>query len=399
MGFDRNSASVLILCSLPFHFNVLSDAMGKIMEGIKIGWKRELSYYEDYFANKITGYVGDVFSIIFIFIYYKVGKMRLIVSVLFICNAVTWLFYLAIDENKIYILFIIKALQGIYCSGLQIAHFSYLMHFGNDSNKCFLGCLTQFSMFAGLFFENLIFALVSWKAAIFIFFAESFIFGGLIWLVPEYHIKSKSITKESIFRKENIKMVVISTISMCLQLLSGIGILLSSLSKMLGGVGLDLSGPLQSCLFDFVGGLACLISAFITDPIGSKYMFSFSCFGLFIGLLMYAFTLKISTPKWLGALSVFVYFLFYGLGMGPIPWYLFSVLVPEGCRIESTAIGTLSNLFIPTLLDLLWNALDKATGQFGSTVFGAADCLLSIIFGLVFIPVEHNNVEGNINIL
>lgn len=59
---------------------------------------------------------------------------------------------------------------------------------------------------------------------------------------------------------------------------------------MLGGVGLYLSGPLQSCLFDFVGGLAWLISAFITDAIGSKYMFSFSCLGLHFGLLMYAFT-------------------------------------------------------------------------------------------------------------
>lgn len=401
MGFDKESAYILLLCSLPFQYNVFSDSMNKMINGMKGGWKTktELTENENYFLDKITSYFGIVFSIVFIFIYYRVRKMRSIISIIFFCSAVTWLLYMAVDEDKMFILYIIKALQGIYCSGLQVAHFSYIMHFANDNMKCFYGSLTQFSMFIGLFIENLIFTFLDWKSAAIIFFVESVIFGGLIWLVPEYHVKPKSVTREYIYRKDNLKLLIISIVSMAIQLLSAIGVLLNSLSEMLEGVGLSLSGPTQSCLFDFVGALAGLISAFITDPIGPKYMFAISALGLCVGLLMYAIQLKVKSPNWVGALSVFVYFLFYGLGMGPIPWYLFSILVPEGCRIESTAIGVCSNLFIPPILDKLWDTLNKKSGQFGSSIFGAVDCVFAIIFGLVFIPVERDTEEYNVNIL
>lgn len=169
MGFDRNSAYVLILCSIPLHFNLYSDSMSKMLNGLMKGWKSELTYYENYFADKITGYVGIIGSILFIFIYYHFQKMRLIISILFYCSAVTWILYLGVKENTVFLLLIIRTLQVIYQSGLHIAHFTYIMHFADQQMICFYGCLTQCSMFTGLLLENLLFSFVSWNAAAIIF--------------------------------------------------------------------------------------------------------------------------------------------------------------------------------------------------------------------------------------
>lgn len=91
---------------------------------------------------------------------------------------------------------------------------------------------------------------------------------------------------------------------------------------MLNGIGVDLGPSLESFLFDFVALLATLITSFIIDVVGSKVMWCISSFGLCVGLVIYATTLKIDVGNWIGTLGVFIYFLFYGLGEGPIPWCL-----------------------------------------------------------------------------
>lgn len=58
MGVDRNAASIIILLSLPFQFNFITDSYSILKAEIPKEWKtgRTLSYYEDYFAEKITYY-------------------------------------------------------------------------------------------------------------------------------------------------------------------------------------------------------------------------------------------------------------------------------------------------------------------------------------------------------
>ena len=141
-----------------------------------------------------------------------------------------------------------------------------------------------------------------------------------------------------------------------------------------------------------------MIAAFITDYIGTKNMWSFSSLGLCIGLIIYAITLKTDTPNWLGTLGVFVYFLFYGLGEGPTPWYLCGTMFPESVRIESSAIILFENLFLGPILEQLWNSLDKINGQFGSIVFSAVACFLSIFLGRL-IPAENRVNIDRVNIL
>lgn len=395
-----DSSFILILLSLPLQFGIMSDSNGKIMTDIRKGWikKKEFTYWENYFAEKLAYYFGMISTVSLVFIYYRVGKMRLIISILFFSSGITWLFYFGVKENNFYLLLIIRVLQGIYMGGLQLSHFIYVMHFVSDKTPNFFGCLTQFSMFVGLFLLNFLMSLLKWNVVVIILFVQSIVFGGLIWIVPEIHIKPKSLTREYVYSKEHLKNLIVAAMLMVFQLMSGIGVVLNELKKMMEGIGLNLTSPVESCTFDFVGALSTLIAAFITDAIGSKYMWAISCFGLCGGLAVYALTLKIKLSNWVGTLCVFVYFLFYGLGVGPIAWYIGSTLFPENVRLESSAVVLFVNLFVPQILDLAWKSLKEHTGQFGSSVLCSIVCLISMIFGIIFIPDEINVKVENINI-
>lgn len=229
MVFYRNIQYVLILLSIPFQFNMMADSVDLILLDKQKDWttKKELSYYETYFVRKLIYYFGIVSSIVLIFVYYKYKKMKLIISVNYFLCSVTWLLYFAVNEKTFIVIYIIRSLQGIYVGALQISHLTYIMLFANIRKKCFYGCLTQFSMFLGLLIMNFLFTLCGWRTVVIIFFVETAVFGGLIWLVPEIHIKPKSVVKESIFSKENFKCLLIAMALMLLQLLSGIGILLN----------------------------------------------------------------------------------------------------------------------------------------------------------------------------
>lgn len=180
--------------------------------------------------------------------------------------------------------------------------------------------------------------MTSWRTVSIILFVQALIFGSLIWFVPDVKIKPKSISKEYIFSKNHIRCLLVMIMLMVLQQLSGIGIILGQFTEILLSVGLNIDNHLQAIMFDFVGVLSTFIAAFITDTISTRYMWCFSAFGLCISLIIYGITLKIMLPKWVSVLGVFIFFLFFGLGEGQIPWYVSGTFFPEEVRIESSAV-------------------------------------------------------------
>lgn len=401
MPIERESAYILILLCLPLQFNLFTDSWQLIAVEIVKDWKdkKEFTYYENYFGKKATMYVATVFSIIFIFIFYKLQKMKLILSVTFALSAITWLIYFGVNENNMYLVYTIRSIQGVYMACFHVACLPYMMNFVKNSSKCFCGCLVQFSMFLGLFTMNLLFVYLTWSVIVVIMCVLSLAFSALIWLVPEYHVNPKSMTNEYIHKKENFKLLVIMLLAMFLQHISGIGILLGQLSKVLAELGLDIDMYLQTCLFDFVGTIAVINSAFMTDIITTRNMWTFSAFGLCVGLIIYGITLKIKMDNWISSVGVFIYFLFYGLGVGPIPWYLNGTFFSEDVRIESSGINLFWNLFLSPIMDFIWDKLRETFGQFGSVVFALISCFISMFYGLFVIPNDNNDDDDNINIL
>lgn len=387
MIFSRNIAYVIVILSLPFQFSFQLNFYTIGAYKIKSNWNFEkLSQFQSNVADKITTYFGAFSAIIWIIVSYKVRKRRLIISIVFDVSSVIWLIYIATSDNNLWLIIILRAINGILLGFFQTVHISYIMYFAEENLYGFFGCLVQVSMFLSLSLLYLMFYAIQWKTVCIILAIQSFLFSGLIWLIPEFWVIPKTSSHTRIYHQPYLRNAIIMVSIMMIQCFSGIGFMIDNCARLLYEIGIDIDSTVQSSFMNLIGCISTLICSFVIDIVGVRFMWVFSAFGLFISLMIYDLTLKVNSPKWLGVLSVFLYFLFYGLGQGPTPWLLCGVLFPESVMIESGGINTFMNRFMDIWFGYLLSAITNSFGEFGSIAMNATISLIGGIAGVFFIP-------------
>ena len=350
-------------------------------------------------SNKVTTCFASISAILSILISYKVRKRRLLITINFVISGIVFLFYLLVNENSYWLVIVLRGINGISLGFFQSVHISYIIHFASGDSLAFHGCLIQFAMFLSLIILNLMIYALSWKVIVAIISVQSFAFSGLIWIVPESPVLSKSFSGQQIYRHPHLKYLIVMISIMVIQCFSGIGFMVDNCPRLMQKIGIEMDSSLYSVLTNFIGCLSTLICSFIIDIIGVRYLWAFSGFGLVISLVLYAITLKANCPNWLGVFAVFLYFLFFGFGEGPIPWLLCGVIFPEVVMIESGGINCFMNRFMDIWFGYLLNAITKRFGEFGSVIFNAAFSLVGALVGLVFIPALKNIIPENTTLL
>lgn len=123
---------------------------------------------------------GTVASIISVFIYYKLKRSRLFLSMNFILNAMIWLAYLGFNENRFWLAILLRIFNGISCAIFHTISISYLFSFVYNNYAGFYGYLIQVAMFLSLALVYLIFSFLDYKVIAIIFAIQDIILSGII---------------------------------------------------------------------------------------------------------------------------------------------------------------------------------------------------------------------------
>ncbi|KAK8852976.1 glucose import [Tritrichomonas musculus] len=400
MNFTKNICYIIVILSFPLQFVFHNLFYSYGVPSIQKNWDMShVSKTQLDVANIITKYCAAFSPLAFIFISYKIKKLRKFMSILFFIGGVIFLLYLPINEHIVWFIIILRILNGILVGFFMSATIAYLMHYSINGIHGFNGSLIEVAITLGICITELMFYVIPWKIVGVLFSVQSFLFGGLIWLVPEYFVIPKSLSHDYIYRKPFLKNLLIMILIMIIQCFSGIGFMINNCARLLSGIGIELHSSIQSTLTNFISCLSAFISAFIIDVVSARYMWAFSSLGIVISLLIYDITLKIECPKWVGVFAVFLYFLFFGLGEGTIPWMLCGLIFPESLMIESGSINTFVNRFMDAWFDHLLNLISKSLGEFGSVAFNACITFFGIWVGLYFIPKMNISTEDKITII
>lgn len=396
---SRSFIYILIILSFPLQFGFHLNYFTHGSSDIQSGWDfSKISPFLLDVTNRITNYFGAVTTIIFIFVNYKIKKRRLQISIIYIISGIAWLMYIAVNDNNIWLSIVLRALDGIFIGFFQSSHISYLMHFSSEKLFGFHSSFIEVAITLAISLLNIMFLVIHWKIIAVILSIQSFLFGGLIWFIPEVTVIPKSYSRQYIHKSPFLKKLLVMVAIMAIQCFSGIGFMIDNCSRLLGDIGIDMNPYMQLALVNFISCLSAFISAFIVDVVGVQFMWAFSLFGITVSLLMYDITLKVDSPKWVGVLSVFIYFLFFGLGEGTIPWMLCGMMFPESLMIESGGINTFVNQFMGIWFGYLQNALIKEFGEFGSVLFSAVVSFFGIWFGLFLIPNMKKYYSENVTV-
>lgn len=398
---NKDLTNIILILFLPFQFQLLHDYYLRAVVNVEEQSQNfNVPFSQKEAANRIFFASGTIASVISVFIYYKIKKRRLFLSINFIFNAFVWIAYFGFNEKRFWISILLRIFNGMSCAVFHTIPISYLFVFVKGNYVGFYGYLISASMLLALALVYLLFTFIDYKIVAIIFAIQDIVLSGVIFFLPEIQAPSKQVTHDYVFSRHNIYNLFITVMLMVFQQFTGINIVLRKIPMLLEGIGLNMKNTLQFFFMDVVGFLSNLIGAFATVRVPRMIMWVFSSLGLCVGLIL--FTLMFMTDKvanWIGTLGAFLFYMFYGFGMGPIPWYFGGELFSDSLRIEAGAACFITNMVFTIIYEYIEKVIIKKYDESAAMILCTVCSLISIFFGVHFIPIPKKEDYGNDNIM
>ena len=258
---------------------------------------------------------------------------------------------------------------------IDVASLNYTGFFGN---------LHQVGIVIGIVLMEFLGMFCKWQILCFITAGVSIIAAGLIWLIPETSTR-RSEKQESFWTDTNVSNLVICITVMILQQFSGISAILTNLSDDLENAGINFKPENANVLTMFIQLVGVIICGFIIDRLGRMALFCGSSLGCGIILYLYSSTLKYAMTGWLPILYVAMYLFFFGIALGPLPWFIAPEMFAIQDRIFAASSVASANQLGSYFVSFLFPLTKEKMGLGYACYFFAAFCLLAAVFGFSYL--------------
>ena len=375
-------ALIYIFGSLQFGFSLTFYSF--VVSGLQNeypNWDTEKDNNLITYFNTFTALFASIGGVIIHFLL-LVLKRRIVVFIYSFVSLVIWLLFLVVRPDIFYVGVILRSLQGVIIGGFVTITPILMTEIAPDDETGRFGCMNQCGIAFGMCAMQFLGAFIQWRYLIVVAAVFSALYCILIWLTPEW----KQDKFESMKSRRFIQPIFVVVFMMIFQQFCGMNAILDNLSTILAQSGLQIDSNLQSALSTFAQFLSCIIASFNMDVVGRKGMFLFSVSGVLLVLILYTVSLKVELPGWYPAICIFLLMLFFGHGLGPIPWFITYDLFPPGTRTVGLSITTFANMLSSFTVVFLFPVMTDNLGDFVSEIIFIVITIFSIPFGVFGIP-------------
>lgn len=184
--------------------------------------------------------------------------------------------------------------------------------------------------------------------------------------------------RKPILRKALLMAVAAHTI----QQLSGINAVAAYSTQIFISIGLE--AKTWAVFATVMLGVVQIIMSFITlilvEKTGRRSLLLVGTWGMCVTCFILAaariFTYKFSFLRYISALSVVVYRIFFSVGPGPIPWLLTGELFKSDARAKASSIAVFFNFLLNFIVCLSFPFMETFLGSYSFIVFGCCLILL-----------------------
>jgi SP family facilitated glucose transporter-like MFS transporter 8 len=275
----------------------------------------------------------------------------------------------------------------------------YIVEIAPPDLTGFFGTLAQLAVASGFVVIYLVSSWVTWRMTAVICAIIDGALSLLVWIVPESPAVVQETTislqttepEETVFSGVYLCPLCVTIGFMFFQQLSGINAILTNLTDLFTEAGIDLDTGYASAIAAVAQVIACLAAGFIIEKLGRKVVWVAS-FGLitFTDFLyglseVPKFKDNHTFPTWFPILIIFLNLLGFGLGAGPIPWFIVSEMFPASVRATAVSISSTSNWIIAFAVLQVFPEMRKGLGLWGCFILFAAVSLVATIFGIFYV--------------
>jgi MFS family permease len=306
---------------------------------------------------------------------------------------VAWLILLGHSKSAFWVGLLARFLLGIAVGGLSGLIPMYVVEIVPPSQTGFFGSLPQLFCATAFIPCYLFSEWMSWKWSAGV---GAIILGALaclVWLLPDSPVAHEQQQTEgddqTIVSRDYIAPILMGIALMCFQQLSGINAILTNMTELFQDAGVDLSAGYASTITAVAQPISTLFAGPLIQKLGRKFIWNAS-FGM-IALSEFLFAISqwpgVSEkfPPWLPIVFVFLNLLGFGLGAGPIPWFMASELFPDAVRSGGVAIISTGNWILSFAVMQVFPPLLDAIKLHGVMLLFGCVSTVAVLFGAVYV--------------
>jgi MFS family permease len=301
------------------------------------------------------------------------------------------------DHNRFYVGLISRALLGITIGAFSALQPMYIVEIAPPDATGFFGTLAQLAVATGFVVVYLVSEWVNWKLTAVVGAVVCGALALLVWLVPESPAVVQETTislqttepEETVFSGTYLCPLCVCIGFMFFQQLSGINAILTNLTELFEAAHVDLPAGYASAITAVAQVIATLSAGFLIEKLGRKIVWILS-FGLVtLSDFLFGLTnwpgLNDKFGTWAPIIFIFLNLLGFGLGAGPIPWFIVSEMFPASVRAAAVSIASTSNWIIAFAVLQAFPSVKSGIGLHGAMILFSAVSLVGTIFGLFYV--------------
>jgi MFS family permease len=314
-----------------------------------------------------------------------------------ITGAAFWLIMLGHDQNHFYVGLISRALLGITIGAFSALQPMYIVELAPPDATGFFGTLAQLAVASGFVVVYLVSEWLNWKLTAVVGAVICGALALLVWLVPQSPADTEEATTsvetteptESVFSGTYLCPLLVCIGFMFFQQLSGINAILTNLTELFERAKIELSSGYASAITAVAQVIATLSAGFMVEKLGRKFVWILS-FGLVtLTDLLFGIAnwpgLGDKFGAWAPIIVIFLNLLGFGLGAGPIPWFIVSEMFPTSVRATAVSIVSTSNWIIAFAVLQAFPSVMSGIGLHGAMIMFSAVSLVGTVFGLFYV--------------
>ncbi|OHT09945.1 major facilitator superfamily transporter [Tritrichomonas foetus] len=383
-------ALVLMLGALTFGYVMGYPALALLSMEEQMGIDHEST--QATFFNSVTSLAAIAGPFITALLLRFMGR-KPATCIIAIFGVFSWSLLLALKPSIFWFGILVRALLGLTIGAFSSIIPMYIVELAPPSSTGFYGSLNQLAIATGIVIVYFVGNFLDWKKTAIIGIIIPACLAGLVWLIPESPAvvyssiprADESREKPSIFQRKYLHPLFVCVMMMVFQQFCGINAILTNIGALFANIGVSIDIGIASAISAIAQVISVFIGAILIDKFGRKVCWTLSFSGMVIALALYAASLKTSMPNWMPICIVFFYLLSFGLGAGPIPWFIVAEMFESSVRPIASSIVSSSNWLMAFTLISAFPKMVKAMTEFYCFIFFMLVSILGTIFGLLFI--------------
>lgn len=399
--FQRSLLHVLVVAIGTFSIGLVLTFYSPAYETITD--EMEFTELEGSFFNAIAAIAAIFGGPIINFTINKMGRKypTLLTQVVIIIG---WAMLIATKRSYKGLTYAARIVMGLGAGACSTVCPVYIAELSPLAQRGAYGVMSQFFLSFGACTGYLLGIWLNWRILAIICVVPAVLLTVLINFIPESpavarinQTNQENTEKDHLFQAKFFKPLVIATLTVIFQQFSGINALLTNLSPIFNQSKISLKPAVASVIVSAAQVFTVACATPIVNFFGIRITWTISASGQALALLLSWANEKWEWSNSLPIVLLFADVLFFGVGLGPLPWFIVPELFPDSVRSFATSLIQGFNWFLCSLMMFVFQYMVNGMGLSWTYFFYGICMVASVLFAIFILPETKGKQMGKID--